>query len=186
MDFAEKLCVNDEIIIRTERTYLRRLKQSDFHDLCRMLKDKDVMYAYEHAFSDEEAHAWLDRQLKRYEDYDFGLWAVILKENGELIGQCGITMQDAGDRQVMEIGYLLCKEHWHKGYAAEAACACRDYAFEVLGAEEVYSIIRDSNISSQNVAKRMGMEVCGGFIKHYYGMDMPHLLFRVRNTGRQL
>lgn len=176
--------INDEIIIRTERTYLRRLKKSDFNDLCKMLKDKDVMYAYEHAFSDEEAHGWLDRQLKRYDDNGFGLWAVILRESRELIGQCGITMQDAGGKQVMEVGYLLCKEYWHRGYAAEAAAACRDYAFNVLGAEEVYSIIRDNNIPSQNVAKRMGMEVCGEFVKHYYDMDMPHLIYRISKTGK--
>lgn len=44
------------------------------------MQDKDVMYAYEHAFSDEEVRQWLDRQMKRYEEYDFGLWAVILRE----------------------------------------------------------------------------------------------------------
>lgn len=45
-----------------------------------ILQDKDVMYAYEHAFSDGEVRQWLDRQMKRYEEYDFGLWAVILRE----------------------------------------------------------------------------------------------------------
>lgn len=44
------------------------------------MQDKDVMYAYEHAFSDGEVRQWLDRQMKRYEEYDFGLWAVILRE----------------------------------------------------------------------------------------------------------
>lgn len=45
-----------------------------------ILQDKDVMYAYEHAFSDGEVRQWLDRQMKQYEEYDFGLWAVILRE----------------------------------------------------------------------------------------------------------
>lgn len=57
------------------------------------MQDKDVMYAYEHAFSDGEVRQWLDRQMKRYEEYDFGLWAVILRENECMIGQCGITRQ---------------------------------------------------------------------------------------------
>ena len=61
----------------------------------------------------------------------------------------------------------------------EAAAACRDYAFHTLGMERVYSIIRDTNLASQNVAKRNGMSVCGSFTKHYYGMDMPHLVFCV-------
>lgn len=167
--------------LQTKRLFLREMTQTDFNDLCKMLKDKDVMYAYEHAFSDKEAHEWLDRQIQRYKDYGFGLWAVILKDNGEMIGQCGLTMQDTDDKQVLEIGYLFCKEYWHNGYATEAAKACKDYAFENLLANEVYSIIRDNNIASQNVAKRNGMTVCGKFVKHYYGIDMPHLLFCVKN-----
>ena len=168
------------MILETERLYLRRLEQSDYSALCKILQDEEVMYAYEHAFSDEEVQEWLDRQLKRYEDYDFGLWAVILKETGELIGQCGLTMQDCKDKQVLEIGYLFQKAYWHKGYATEAAIACKKYAFEILKATEVFSIIRDNNIPSQKVAKRNGMKVVDQFVKHYYGMDMPHLVFSVK------
>ena len=52
------------------------------------------MYAYEHAFSCEEVQEWLDKQLKRYNEDGFGLWAVILTDTNEMIGQCGITMQE--------------------------------------------------------------------------------------------
>ena len=77
-----------------------------------------------------------------------------------------------------EIGYLFRKDCRHKGYAAEAASACREYAFNVPGFNEIYSIIRDNNIPSQNVAKRNGMTPAGTFVKHYYGMDMPHILYK--------
>lgn len=137
------------------------------------------MYAYEGTFSDEEVRSWLRRQLQRYEEYGFGLWAVILKESGEFIGQCGVTMQVVEDELVPEVGYLFERAHWHKGYATEAARACRDYAFDVLGFEAVYSIIRDTNLASQGVARRNGMTVCRTFTKHYRGVDMPHLVFRV-------
>lgn len=133
------------MILETERLYLRKMTQEDYPALCRMLQDPEVMYAYEHAFSDTEAHDWLDKQLARYAEYGFGLWAVILKETGEMIGQCGLTMQDCNGRQVLEVGYLFCKSYWHKGYATEAATACKNYAFDTLHAEEVYSIIRDTN-----------------------------------------
>lgn len=167
------------VILQTERLYLRKLEQSDFHSICRILQDEKTMYAYEHAFSDEEVQDWMERQLSRYEEYGFGLWAVILKENNELIGQCGLTMQDWEGREVLEIGYLFRRAYWKKGYAIEAAGACKEYAFHNLQAEEVFSIIRDNNISSQNVARRNGMTVCGQFTKHYYGVDMPHLVFSV-------
>ena len=54
------------MILSTERLYLREMEPSDFEALCAMLQDKEVMYAYEHAFSDEEAWDWLNRQISRY------------------------------------------------------------------------------------------------------------------------
>ena len=140
------------------------------------------MYAYEGAFSDNEAQEWLDKQMQLYRDYSFGLWAVVLKETGDMIGQCGLSMQDCDGKQVLEVGYLFQKAFWHKGYAAEAAIACKEYAFDRSEVNEVFSIIRDTNIPSQNVAKRNGMTICGAFTKHYRNIDMPHLVFSVRKT----
>jgi ribosomal-protein-alanine N-acetyltransferase len=173
------------MVLETKRLLLRQMIQDDLSALCRILQDEEVMYAYEHAFSDAEAADWLNRQLQRYKDDGFGLWAVILKESGELIGQCGLTMQEIPEGRVVEIGYLFRKDCWHKGYATEAAIGCKEYAFDTLGVSEVYSIIRDNNIASQNVARRNGMEVCGQFTKHYYGIDMPHLIFCVKNPHAQ-
>ena len=88
------------------------------------------MYAYEGAFSYSEVQEWLDRQIRRYQKWGFGLWAVILKETGGMIGQCGLTMQPWKEEEVLEIGYLFNRRFWHKGYAVEAARACKQYAFE--------------------------------------------------------
>ena len=82
------------------------------------------------------------------------------------------------------MGYLFVKRCWKMGYATEAAVACRDYAFETLGIPEVYSIIRENNFASQRVAKRNGMTERDRIVKHYYGMDMPHLVFSVRREER--
>lgn len=167
--------MDKKAIIETERLYMRELCREDFDSLCKILQDEKVMYAYEGSFTDEEVNIWLDRQLERYKKYGFGLWAVILKESDELIGQCGLTMQQWIDKEVLEIGYLFMQCYWHRGYATEAAKACKKYAFEVLHATEVCSIIRDTNIPSQKVALRNGMTVTEGcYIKHYRGVDMPH------------
>ena len=168
------------MILETNRLYLREMEQSDFDSLCKILKDPKTMYAYEHGFSDEEVQDWLDKQKKRYREDGFGLWAVIEKASNQMIGQCGLTFQDFDGREVLEVGYLFQRAYWHKGFATEAAIACKEYAFEHLHAKEVYSIIRDSNIASQNVAVRNGMQICGKFTKHYYGMDMPHLVYSVK------
>lgn len=168
------------MILETKRLELRELEERDLEAMGRILKDPQVMYAYEHGFSDGEVRQWLDRNLQRYAQDGFGLWAVIEKETGELIGLCGLTWQDWAGRRVPEIGYQFRRDRWHHGFAAEAASACRDYAFRVLGFPEVYSIIRDSNFPSQRVALRNGMALRGSFVKHYYGVDMPHLVFGVR------
>lgn len=168
-------------MIETKRLILREMSQTDFTDLCKILQDDEVMYAYEGAFTLEETQRWLDNQIRRYKEDGFGLWAVLLKESGIMIGQCGLTMQDYKENKILEIGYLFQKEHWNQGYASEAAIACKEYAFDKLNAKEVYSIIRDTNIASQNVAIRNGMTCVDQFVKHYRGLDMPHLLFSVKS-----
>lgn len=165
------------MILETERLCLREMDEGDFPALCRILQDEETMYAYEGAFSDEEARQWLDRQIARYRAWEFGLWAVVLKETDEMIGQCGLTVQPWKDTEVLEIGYLFERRHWHKGYATEAARACKEYAFSVLKASFVCSIIRDTNTASQKVALRIGMTATDSWVKHYRDVDMPHLLF---------
>ena len=172
---------NSSVIYETARLYTREMTRADLADLAEILQDPEVMYAYEHAFTDEETHAWLDRQIERYNRYGFGLWAVILKQTGEMIGQCGLTWQDVCGSEVLEIGYLFKKRFWHMGCALEAAQGCKRYAFDRLGMREVYSIVRETNLTSMNVAIRNGMVVRNRFIKHYYGMDMPHYAFSIRN-----
>lgn len=167
------------MILETERLYLRKMDQSDFDSLCRILQDKDVMYAYEGAFNDDEVQEWLNRQISRYQKWGFGLWAVVLKETDEMIGQCGLTMQPWKDEEVLEIGYLFECFYWHRGYAIEAVKACKKYAFEILKADEVCSIIRDTNIASQKVAIKNGMTMKDTWTKHYKGVDMPHYRYVV-------
>jgi RimJ/RimL family protein N-acetyltransferase len=168
-------------ILETDRLYLREFLDSDYKDLCGILQDKDVMYAYEHPFSDDEVKSWYNKLIAgHYEKHGFGLWAVIHKETNEFLGQCGLTIQNLNGNEYLEIGYLFKKKHWHKGYAAEAALASKKYAFEILNAEKVYSIIRDINIASQNVAKRIGMKKTDETMKHYYNMDMLHFIYEAK------
>lgn len=169
------------MILETKRLYLEEMKDEDYNDLCEILQDEKAMYAYEHAFSNEEVWAWLKRQQKRYVEDGFGLWAVRRKSDHQMVGQCGLSWQMIPDEQVLEIGYLFKRKYWHNGYAIEAAKACKQYAFDVLHAPCVYSIIRNTNVSSQQVAKRNNMKKVGQFIKHAYGIDMPHDIYKNEN-----
>ena len=170
---------------QTERLLLREMGEADLPVLRAILQDPQVMTAYEGPFSEAEVRAWLDRQLRRYEETGAGLWAVVRRDTGEMIGQCGLTWQDVGgEAPVLEVGYLFLRAHWHQGFATEAARACRDWAFSVLRAPRVYSVIRDTNVASQRVAQRNGMAVIARFVKHYRGVEMPHLLYAVDNPAK--
>ena len=77
--------------------------------------------------------------------------------------------------------YCDCLLYTSHGYAREAAIACREYAFHTLKLDAVYSIIRDTNYASQKVALANNMKPIVTFVKHYYGMDMPHIAYEVKN-----
>ena len=87
-------------VITTQRLFLRILEQADSPAMKRVLQDEQTMYAYEHAFDDQEAQEWLDRQRARYVEYGFGLWGVFLRASGRMIGQCAGLRRRlcAGDR----------------------------------------------------------------------------------------
>lgn len=172
-----------KIILETERLILREMNNNDFEALCKILLDEETMYAYQGAFTIEEAHNWLNSQLERYKNYGYGLWAVVLKENNEMIGQCGLSIQTWKDSKVLEVGYLFQRNYWHHGYATEAAIASKEYAFNILNANEVSSIIRTTNTQSINVALRNGMKKVDDWVKHYRGVDMPHYRFVVRKEN---
>ena len=168
------------MIFETERLVLREMNQDDYRDLAEILQNSNVMYAYEHDFTDMDVQIWLDRQRKRYETYGFGLWAVILKNTKEMIGQVGLTLQPYKDTEVLEIGYLLKEKFWHYGYAREAAAGCKKYAFEVLKQDKVCSVIKVDNTSSIRVAESIGMRKEDTFIARYYNGDMLHYLYSVQ------
>lgn len=95
--------------IETKRLILREMTENDLPALRKILQDEEVMYAYEHAFSEEEVIKWFENQQRRYREDGFGLWAAVLKDSGEMIGQCGITYQNLGNERVPETGYLFRK-----------------------------------------------------------------------------
>ncbi|MCW2289390.1 RimJ/RimL family protein N-acetyltransferase [Leucobacter luti] len=170
-------------VLTTARLSLREMTRDDMPALRAILQDPETMVAYEGALADSEVGAWLTKNLTRYATDGFGLWAVELRSSGEVIGQCGITWQEIAGERVLEVGYLFNRAHWHLGYATEAAAACLDYAFETLLAHRVYAQVRDTNTASARVAERLGMTARTRFVKHYRGVEMPHIAFAIDRPG---
>lgn len=173
--------MDTKTILTTPRLLLREMDGNDYGALAAILQDSRVMAAYEHTFSAQDVEKWLHRQQGRYLRDGFGLWAVVLKETGRMIGQAGLTWQMAEQERVLEVGYLLRYDCWGMGYATEAAAACRDYAFDRLHAKVVHALIKTDNFPSQRVARRLGMEKVKTFTATFWGGPMEHFLFRMEN-----
>ena len=149
--------------METKRLILRELTMDDFDSLHSILSDPQIMQYYPSPFDEEKTRNWIRRNIRRYTELGFGLWAVILKETGELIGDCGVTMQNIHGVIRPEIGYHIAKAWQKQGYASEAAACCRDYVFENTPFNYVYSYMKYTNIASYATAMKIGMH----FVEEY-------------------
>lgn len=164
------------VVLETERLQLRELTPGDLPFVAEMIGDAETMRFYPHRFLPLEARRWLQRQLERYARDGHGLWLVVEKETGQRVGQVGLAIQDVDHVNEPEIGWLIHRRYWRRGFAAEAGSGVRDYAFGRLGLQRVISLIRPVNEPSQGVAKKVGMVVERETAFHGY----PHLVFAAR------
>ena len=165
------------MIIETERLFLREMMESDFDALYEVLADSDIMEHYPYTFDEARVRNWITRNMDRYRTDGFGLWAVVLKETGEMIGDCGITMQNIHGQMLPEVGYHIRADRQRKGYATEAAAACIRFAFEKHGFPAVYSYMKHTNIPSQRTAMKNGMR----FVEEYEDPDNTYTRVYVIN-----
>ena len=145
--------------IVTERLLLREMTEDDFDSLYEILSDGETMQHYPKPFDEAKVHNWIEWNRENYRTFGFGLWAVVLKENGRVIGDCGITMQRINGRICPEIGYHIHKDLQRRGYATEAARACRDYIFNNTPFNAVYSYMKYTNAGSYSTAIKNGMKL---------------------------
>ena len=145
------------MIIETNRLILREYTLDDFDDLYQILSDPITMQHYPKPYDKEGTLRWINWSLDNYSKYGFGLWAMILKDTGQFIGDCGITIQNIDGELLPEIGYHVQKDYWRQGYAKEAASAVRDYVFTKTNYESVYSYMKYTNIGSYSTAASIGM-----------------------------
>lgn len=139
--------------IETRRLILREMMPEDHDALYAVLAGSDIMQHYPYTFDEARVRNWIRRNMERYRVFGFGLWAVCLRSTGEMIGDCGLTMQNIGGTILSEIGYHIAKTHQRQGYAKEAAHAVRDWAFAHTPFKMVFSYIKKANIPSSATAR---------------------------------
>ena len=147
--------------LETKRLLLREMKPDDFQALFRVLGDPETMWHYPYTFDGQHVRDWIGRNIKRYRKDGFGLLAVCLKESGEMIGDCGLTLQNINGKTLPEIGYHIRHDSQRKGYASEAAKAVRNWAFRNTDYPTLYSCCKYTNVPSIKTAESIGMHyVC--------------------------
>lgn len=142
--------------IETERLFLREMNMEDYEALYAVLTDSDIMQHYPYTFDEKRVRGWIERNIERYRIFGFGLWAVCLKDTGEMIGDCGLTMQNIGGTIKPEIGYHIRKDMQRNGYAKEAASAVRDWTFTNTPFNEIFSYMKYTNEPSAKSAMSWG------------------------------
>ena len=146
--------------VETDRLKFRKLENADFETWLELFKDE---YASKMLGMDEyktpyhRCEKWFEWTFNRYENNLGGQNALILKENNELIGQCGLLVREVENEFELEVAYSILPKYRMQGFAIESAKKCRDFAFENNFNDRLVSIIISENKDSKNVALKNGM-----------------------------
>lgn len=157
--------------LETERLLFREMTNDDFDALKAIISDPETMKYYSSPYDDNGVRRWIEWNLENYRNFGFGLFALVSKETGEMIGDCGITIQLIDGWYRPEIGYHINKKYWRQGFAKEATNAIKKWAFENTPIKTLYSYMNAENIPSIKTAEANGMT----FVKEYVDKDGERL-----------
>jgi ribosomal-protein-alanine N-acetyltransferase len=146
-------------VIQTSRLLLRELTGADHEALYEMYLDPRMNRFIGGPPPPREEYRRKVRETwpAYYAIHGFGLWATVRREDGRLLGRCGLLSQEIDGERHVEVAYALAPEFWGQGYASEAARASRDHAFRTLDVPHVISLILAGNTGSVRVAEKNGM-----------------------------
>lgn len=164
--------------LETERLILRPLEAGDIDAMHSFWGNAENMSFFPEPLAREAVAGIIEKHGRLAREQGLGIWAVLLKETGALIGDCGITIQciDGEDRH--EIGYHFHRDHWGRGYATEAAQAMKRYGFEKLRLKQLFSYMEDRHEKSRRVAERNGMSLWKTFANPR-NRDLPTTVYSI-------
>ena len=146
------------IILETERLILRKIVVEDADALFQIQSNGDVMrYAINGPNSEEGVYKFINSTLTRYDNDGIGQWAVVEKLSNSVIGDCGFSIKDIDRVREHDLSYRLSRKYWGKGFATEAALACKNYGFKNLHLDRMISIQDRDNKLSLKVVQKIGM-----------------------------
>jgi RimJ/RimL family protein N-acetyltransferase len=164
----------------TERLILRPFEESDLGPYTELLGQPEVRAAFHQAAPVPPEEAWRGMALWRgqWELRGSGQWALEERATGRFVGRAGLHRPERPDWPGLEVGWALHPDRWGRGYATEAGAASVAYAFEVMGVDELFSVILPENTRSQAVAGRLGFTLVGERVLSYFPAA-PHGIWRL-------
>lgn len=144
-------------ILETERCRLREMREEDGPILYRLNSDPEVIrYTGDPPFESEAAAMEFIRNYDAYKKYGMGRWLAERKEDGEMLGWCGLKYLP-GENQV-DLGYRFFRKYWGMGYATETAKKCVTYGFEQLHLKRIIGRSAIANTASVHVLEKCGLK----------------------------
>ena len=145
-------------ILETERCYLRETTVGDVEEFFRIYADKKIVEYTEDLYPtiEEEIEYTKEYIANAYHFYEFGVWTIIEKTSGRIIGRAGLSVHEGFEQP--ELGYVLDTAYQGQGIALEVCSAILDYAKEYLGAETINALVHRENAPSLRLLDRLGFE----------------------------
>jgi len=155
--------------LETERLSLRRFTEDDRSIMAAINSDPKVMECFPAPMTRYQSEAMMDRIAEHWQTNGFGLFALEIRDTGQLIGFTGLSRPpyETPASPCVEVGWRLTPKAWGKGYATEAATACLHWGFGELNLDEIVSFTFAGNIRSRRVMERLRM-------RHHETDDFDH------------
>ena len=157
----------------TSRLRAERLTAGHFDDIRAMDGDAQYMALLGGTRDVAGTRAYMERNLKHWDDYGFGLW-VLRDAEGRVAGRCVLRHLDVEGRDEVELGYGLHAQYWGRGLATEVARELLRMRRHELGRPSIVAITRSVNVGSQRVLEKAGL-IYERDIDHE---GMLHMLYR--------
>lgn len=154
----------------TARLILRPFTMADIEALFEIVNEPDIFkfFPSKSAWTLEKCERYINYQTQHWENLGYGHWAVTLAESDQLLGWCGLEFLP--DTKEIEVGYLLSKPFWNKGYATEAAMASVQFGKKDIRLQEIIGLTDPLNFASQRVLEKCGLAFTRKQV--YFGMEM--------------
>ncbi|MFN8383742.1 MAG: GNAT family N-acetyltransferase [Anaerolineales bacterium] len=157
-------------MITTGRLVMRPFTLGDRNVLFEIVQEPDIFryFPSKDAWAMEKVERYIQYQIAHWQKFDYGHWAVVMRETGQIIGWNGLEYLP--ETNETEVGYLFSRAAWGKGYATESASAIVRFGLKRVGLKEIIGLTDPENIASQRVLEKSGLSFTRKEI--YFGMEM--------------